>query len=155
MFPCADSQLFGSHKGWAVQPVAMHGVHGCPLHVQILGMQSVHMEFVRCHWMTAVKANHQASLMMNSRLIGPWSELMMYVPDQLAENAHYCWVWGHLLLKMREVQCTYLSPFNCWRKTSTSAVMAMKSCSLEWADCMSHMPQRCSGRSNLGSPADH
>ena len=45
-------------------------------------------------------------------------------------------------------------PFNCWHKTSTSAVMAMKSCSLEWADRMSHTPQRCSGRSNLGSPAD-
>ena len=46
-------------------------------------------------------------------------------------------------------------PFNCWCKTSTSAVMAMKSCSLVWVDRMSHTPQRCSGRSNLGSPADH
>ena len=45
-------------------------------------------------------------------------------------------------------------PFNCWHKTSISAVMAMKSCSLEWTDRMSHTPQRCSGRSNLGSPAD-
>ena len=58
--------------------------------------------------MTAVKANHQASSMMSSRVIGPWSELMIYVLDQLAENAHYCWVWGHLLLEMWEVQCTYL-----------------------------------------------
>ena len=57
--------------------------------------------------MTAVKVNHQASLMMSSRAIGPWSELMIYVLDQLAGNAHYCWVWGHLLLEMREVQCTY------------------------------------------------
>ena len=30
----------------------------------------------------------------------------------------------------------------------------MKSCSLEWADRMPRTPQRCSGRSNLGSPAD-
>ena len=86
----------------------MQGVHGCYLHAQILGVLSVHMGFVHCCWMTAVKVNHQASLMMSSGAIGPWSELMIYAPDQLAENAHYCWVWGHLLLEMWEVQCTYL-----------------------------------------------
>ena len=58
--------------------------------------------------MTAVKANHQASLMMSSGAIGPLSELMIRAPDQLAENAHYCQAWSHLLLEMREVQCTYL-----------------------------------------------
>ena len=67
-------------------------------------MLFVHMVWVHCCWKTAVEANHQASLMMSSRAIGPWSELMIYVPDQLVENAHYCWVWGHLLLEMREVQ---------------------------------------------------
>ena len=33
--------------------------------------------------------------------------------------------------------------------------MALKSCSLVWADRMSRTPQRCSGMSNRGSPADH
>ena len=45
-------------------------------------------------------------------------------------------------------------PFSCWHRISTSAVMAMKSCSLEWADHMSRTPQRCSGMSNQGSPVD-
>ena len=58
--------------------------------------------------MTVVKANHQASLTMNSGAIGPWSELMISVPDQLAENAHYCQAWGHWLLEMQEVQFTSL-----------------------------------------------
>ena len=53
--------------------------------------------------MTAVKANHQASLIMSSGAIGPWSELMTYAPGQMAENAHYCWVWSHLLLEMWDV----------------------------------------------------
>ena len=66
------------------------------------------MEFVRCYWMTAVKANHQAGLTMNSGAIGPWSELMISVQDQLAKNAHYCWAWSHWFLEMQEVQCTYL-----------------------------------------------
>ena len=57
--------------------------------------------------MTAVNVNHQASLTMNLGAIGPWSELMVYAPDQLAENAHYCRAWSHLLLEMRKVQCTY------------------------------------------------
>ena len=59
--------------------------------------------------MTAVKVSHQASLMMSLRVIGPWSELMIYVPDQLAENAKYCRIWSYLLLEMWKVQCTYLS----------------------------------------------
>ena len=66
------------------------------------------MEFVHCYWMTAVEANHQESLTMNSGAIGPWSELMISVPDQLAENAHYCRAWSHWLLEMQEVQYTYL-----------------------------------------------
>ena len=61
------------------------------------------MEFVHCYWMTAIRANHQVGLTMNSGAIGPWSE-----PDQLAENARYCRAWSHWLLVMREVQCTYL-----------------------------------------------
>ena len=43
------------------------------------------MEFVRCYWMTVVKVNHQVGLTMNSGVIGPWSELMVSEPDQLAK----------------------------------------------------------------------
>ena len=68
----------------------------------------VYMENVRCYWMTVVEANHQAGLTMNSGAIGPWPELMISVLDRLAENAHYCRAWGHWLLQMQEVQCTYL-----------------------------------------------
>ena len=53
--------------------------------------------------MTAVKVNHQAGLTMSSGVTGPWSELMISAPDQLAENAHYCRAWGHWLLEMQEV----------------------------------------------------
>ena len=58
--------------------------------------------------MTAIKGNCQVGLTMNSGAIGPWSELMISEPDQLAENARYCQAWSHWLLVMREVWCTYL-----------------------------------------------
>ena len=66
------------------------------------------MEFVHCYWMTVIKVNHQVGLTMNSGAIGPWSELMISEPDQLAKSAHYCWAWSHWLLVMWEVWCTYL-----------------------------------------------
>ena len=66
------------------------------------------MEFVHCYWMTVIKVNHQVGLTMNSGAIGPWSELMISEPDQLAKSARYCWAWSHWLLVMREVWCTYL-----------------------------------------------
>ena len=73
-------------------------VQDCYSHVRNLGVLFVHMEFVRCYWMTAVKVNHQVGLTMNSGAIGAWSELMISAPDQLAENAHYCRAWSHWLL---------------------------------------------------------
>ena len=72
--------------------------------MQNLGVLAVYMENVHCYWMTVVKANHQADLMMNSGVIGPWPELMISTLDRLAGNAHYCRAWGHWL---PEVQCTY------------------------------------------------
>ena len=83
-------------------------VQGSYLCARNLGVLFVHMEFVHCNWMTAIKANHQVGLTINSGAIGPWSELMVSKPDQLAKNAHYCQPWSHWLLVVWEVQCTYL-----------------------------------------------
>ena len=58
--------------------------------------------------MTVVEVNHQVGLMMNSGVIGPWSELMVSELDQLAKNAHYCQPWSRWLLVTWEIWCTYL-----------------------------------------------
>ena len=60
--------------------------------------------------MTAIEANHQVGLTMNSGVTGPWSEQMISKQDQLVENAHYCQSWSYWLLMMWGVWCTYLSP---------------------------------------------
>ena len=114
----------------------------------------VHVGLVHCYWMTAIEANRLVGLTRNLVVTGPWPGLMTSGPDQSVESAHCHRIWSCWLLTSRKVRCTYLflSVAGTGLRLS-SAVMAMKSCSLVWADRISRMPQRCSGMSSCGSPA--
>ena len=140
---CADPWLFGWRTAWAVWGSYLYA----PEFVALL----VHVGLVCCYWMTATGANHLVGLTRNLVATGPWPGLMTSGPDRSVESAHCRRSLELLVVGVAEGTVYIPLPFSCWHRTSTSAVIAMKSCYLVWADRISHTPQRCSGMSSRGS----